>query len=167
LEIACGPGNITRYILAKRPDFRIEAIDLAPNMVELARKNNPTADFKIMDAREIDQLTGPYDAILCGFCMPYLSKADCAKLIADCAGLLDQEGIFYFSTMEGEDEQSGYESSSDGQHRAYIHYHQADYLQERLEAYNFELLDFRRQDYHKPDGTMAVDMFFIARLRQA
>ena len=34
LEIGCGPGNITQYILTKRPDFIIEGIDVAPNMVK-------------------------------------------------------------------------------------------------------------------------------------
>ena len=27
LEIACGPGNITKYLLNKRPDFNILGID--------------------------------------------------------------------------------------------------------------------------------------------
>jgi ubiquinone/menaquinone biosynthesis C-methylase UbiE len=44
LEIGCGPGNITKYILNKRPDFIIDGIDISPNMIELAKTNNPTAD---------------------------------------------------------------------------------------------------------------------------
>ena len=46
-EIGCGPGNITKYMLSKRPDFEIEAIDMAPNMIKLAKENNPTANFRI------------------------------------------------------------------------------------------------------------------------
>ena len=38
LEIGCGPGNITRYILSKRPDLDVFGIDIAPNMIELAKK---------------------------------------------------------------------------------------------------------------------------------
>jgi len=34
LEIGCGPGNITKYLIAKRPDFDIFGIDIAPNMIE-------------------------------------------------------------------------------------------------------------------------------------
>jgi 2-polyprenyl-3-methyl-5-hydroxy-6-metoxy-1,4-benzoquinol methylase len=43
LDIGCGPGNITKYLLSKRPDFDIFGIDMAPNMIEFAKKNNPTA----------------------------------------------------------------------------------------------------------------------------
>src|SRR5690606_38021251 len=53
-EIGCGPGNITRYLLSKRPDFKIEAIDIAPKMIKLAKTNNPQATFRVMDCREID-----------------------------------------------------------------------------------------------------------------
>ncbi len=75
LEIGCGPGNITRYILSKRPDLILEGIDVAPDMILLAQKNNPGAVFHEMDARKIDMLGGKYDAVVCGFCMPYLSKS--------------------------------------------------------------------------------------------
>lgn len=74
LEIGCGPGNITKYLSAKRPDFRIEAIDVAPNMIELAKANMPTAHFRVMDCREMGRLPSTYDAIIAGFCLSYFSK---------------------------------------------------------------------------------------------
>lgn len=46
LEIGCGPGNVTRYLLNKRSDLQNTGLDLAPNMIELAKANNPTAHFK-------------------------------------------------------------------------------------------------------------------------
>src|SRR5574338_140045 len=71
LDIACGPGNITRYVLQQRPDFRVTGIDLAPNMIALARTHNPQAEFRIMDVRKLNQLQERYDAMICGFCLPY------------------------------------------------------------------------------------------------
>lgn len=50
LEIACGTGNITQYILKKRPDLKILGLDIAENMIELAKSNNSKAEFKVMDA---------------------------------------------------------------------------------------------------------------------
>lgn len=46
LEIGCGPGNITRYLLSKRPDLTIEGLDIAPNMIELAKKIIPLLILK-------------------------------------------------------------------------------------------------------------------------
>ena len=46
LDVACGPGNITHYLLKKRPDFKILGIDLSPNMIALAQKNNPLQNYR-------------------------------------------------------------------------------------------------------------------------
>ncbi|MFD2248078.1 class I SAM-dependent DNA methyltransferase [Pontibacter ruber] len=164
-EIGCGPGNITRYILAKRPDFQVEATDAAPNMVELARENNPAAKFSVMDCRGIDKIHDRFDGVMCGFCMPYLSREDCVKLIRDTAGILNRGGIFYFSTIEGDYNQSGYETSSSGENRMYVYYHQQDYLQQALKDNGFELVNLVRKGYEKADGTSATHLIFLAKKR--
>jgi len=112
LEIATGPGNITKYLRSKRPDFKIFGIDLAPKMIELAKRNNPEAEFRVMNCKDISTIDRKFDAIMCGFCMPYLSKEECAKLISDSSGLLSTNGLLYFSTMEGDYDKSGFETTS-------------------------------------------------------
>src|SRR5688572_9150377 len=61
LEVACGPGNITKYLLQKRPDFKLLGTDLAPKMLQLAKVNNPGAQFDIMDCRDLASLKKQYD----------------------------------------------------------------------------------------------------------
>jgi 2-polyprenyl-3-methyl-5-hydroxy-6-metoxy-1,4-benzoquinol methylase len=161
-EIGCGPGNITKYLLAKRPYLKIEAIDLSPNMIRLAKANNPTADFKMMDCRKIDEIHSRFDAIMCGFCIPYLSKEECTKLIKDCSNLLNNSGVIYLSMIEGDYNNSGYELSSNGQFKMYVYYHSADNLQKGLKENGFELIDLKRIDYPKGDG-LESHMVLIAR----
>lgn len=127
LELACGPGNITRYLLDKRPDLQILGTDLAPNMIALAQKNNPEAQFRMMDCRAVLQLGQWYDSIVCGFCLPYLSMAETTKLIADAAQMLSPDGYLYLSTMEADYAQSGEEFSSRGD-KVYMHYYLGDDL---------------------------------------
>jgi predicted TPR repeat methyltransferase len=169
LEIGCGPGNIARYLLSQRPDFILEGIDVAPNMVALAQANNPQARFTVMDVRHLDTLCWPvgtparatatkFDGIVCGFCIPYLSKTDCAKLIKDVAHLLHPGGLFYCSAMEGDYEQSGYEKSSTG-HQSYVYYHQAAYLTEQLQVNGFGGIQLIRQQH---PGREATEMIFMA-----
>ena len=163
LDIACGPGNVMKYLLQKRPDFKIAGLDLAPNMVELAKRNNPRADFHIMDCRDIEILKEKYDAIMCGFCMPYLSKKECAKLIGDSSGLLNTNGLLYISTMEDDYNKSGYEKTSfSGTDMVYIYYHQPDFLASKLERNGFDIIDLQRKNYPEADGTFLTDMIFIA-----
>ena len=161
-EIGCGPGNVTKYLLAKRPDLKIEAIDSSLNMIELARINNPTASFRVMDARDLHSHSGPYDGILCGFCLPYLSKEECEALIKQSAALLKAGGILYLSVIEGDYSRSGYETGSTGD-SLYVYHHEAAYLQDYLHKNGFEPLNLERRPYQKSGGEQSVHAIFIAR----
>jgi predicted TPR repeat methyltransferase len=160
-EIACGPGNIAKYLLNKRPDFKIEGIDLAPNMVELARANNPSAIFQVMDSRAISTINRKFDAVMCGFCIPYLDRQDVASLIVDVRALLRKDGIFYLSTMEDDHEKSGFQTSDAGD-RVFIHYYQLDYLKHHLESSGFKIVDFKRKAFRAEKGVPATDLFIFA-----
>jgi ubiquinone/menaquinone biosynthesis C-methylase UbiE len=164
LELACGPGNITKYLLNKRPDLKILGIDLAPNMLELAKINNPAAEFKLMDCRDIGTINKKYDAIMCGFCLPYLSKEGAVKLIGDASKILESKGLIYISTMEDDYHKSGIRRGSYGD-EIYIHFHQADYLADALIENNFKLIEIQRKDFLNPDGTTTIDLILIAGLR--
>jgi len=146
LEIGCGPGNITKYILDKRPDFDLLAIDVAPNMIDLARQNNPTADFKVMDCREVNCISERFNAIICGFCLPYLSKEDCKKFIKDCSLLLKKDGQFYLSVAEGNYEKSGFQTGSTGD-KTYFYYYQEEFLIEELEKNGFVDIELIKKIY--------------------
>ncbi|MFN0216096.1 MAG: class I SAM-dependent methyltransferase [Saprospiraceae bacterium] len=158
LEIACGPGNITQYLLKKRPDFKILGIDLAPNMIELAKINNPAAAFQLMDCRDIATLDKQYDGIMCGFCLPYLSKEESIQLIRDAALRLRSGGVLYMSTMEDDYGKSGIQTNSGGD-QLYMYFHQADYLVQALEETSFNIIAIKRQKF----DANTVDLLIVAR----
>ena len=166
LEIACGPGNITRYLINKRPDFKILGIDFAQNMVNLAKKNIPSAEFQLMDCKNIRTLEKKFDAIMCGFCLPYLTKEEAVQLIKDGGNLLNPGGVFYISTMEDDYEKSTFKTSSSG-FVIFMHYHRADYLTAALEENGFEIIQVTRQDFPEKDGTITTDLIIIARRNAA
>lgn len=161
LELGCGPGNVTRYVLSQRPDFRLLGIDLAPNMLQLAQANNPSAQFQLLDCRAIRQLPMTFDALLCGFCLPYLSKAEAVQLIADAAALLNLGGVLYLSSMEDDYSKSGLQTSNTG-NQMHIYYHQADYLLEALKKNNFILLHIKHQPYPNDEEKITTDLILLA-----
>jgi predicted TPR repeat methyltransferase len=164
LELACGPGNVTKYILNKRPDLKILGTDLSENMLELARQNNPNAVFTKMDCRDIAKLTKTYDAIVCAFALPYLSKEESISLIIDASHRLNDHGLLYLSTMEDEYSKSGIVSSSQGD-ELYIHYHEASYLKTALESNGFTIIDLSRKQYPGPDGKPVTDLLILTKQR--
>ncbi len=162
LEIGCGPGNITKHLLSRRPDFNVFGIDIAPNMVELAKKNNPNASFAIMDCRQISNLETKYDGIVCGFCLPYLSQTDCKIFISDCYNLLNENGQLYLSFVEGDPNKSDFQVGSTGD-RTYLYFYNLDRLTEELKKNNFEQIKVFKVDYKKSENEMDVHTILIVK----
>ncbi len=137
LELGCGPGNITQYLLKQKPELKIFGTDISPNMIELARRNNPQAEFEVMDCRDIEKVNKRFDGIVIGFCLPYLSDSDAKKLIQNCHSLLKENGALYISFVAGPSSKSGWKTNSYGD-RVYFHYHEKETLQTLLNEYEFE-----------------------------
>ncbi|WP_264530663.1 class I SAM-dependent DNA methyltransferase [Flavobacterium sp. N502540] len=150
-EIGCGPGNITKYLLSKKPDLKIRGIDIAPKMIELAQKNNPSAQFEVMDTRDLNKVDQQFDAIICGFCLPYLSEEDCSKLINSTDKILCPNGIFYLSFVEGHSTESGFISGSTGD-RTYFYYHNLKNIEKQLSIHNFKIIKSFEIKYPKSEN---------------
>lgn len=70
LDLACGPGTLSyRLARAVSPDGEVVAIDLAPGMIELARREAPPGlpvRFELMDMEDLHLPAASFDAAVCG-----------------------------------------------------------------------------------------------------
>lgn len=161
LDVACGPGNVTRYLLSKKPGIKILGTDLSPRMLELAKENNPGAEFQLMDSRNIGELKKKMDGIICSFCMPYLSKEEALQFISDTCLVLKPGGLLYISTMEEDNNNSKMEKSSSGD-EMFMNYHEAGYLTEALETNGFIILQQERKVYSY-NNKQTTDLLILAK----
>ncbi|RKD86031.1 class I SAM-dependent methyltransferase [Mangrovibacterium diazotrophicum] len=167
LELGCGPGNITGFLHGHFPDAQITAIDLAPRMIEIARRSLPSVDFRVMDVRKIRALKRQFDLVMCSFCLPFLSAEDTQKLIVDCAAQISPGGLIYISTMEGDSDNAGFEPTSfSGDSEVFFNYHLKASLEELLREAGIEIEHSVRQDYQAPDGRISTDLILIGRKRR-
>ena len=163
LELACGPGNVTKYIKQRFQNSEIIAIDLAPRMIDIAKKTVSGVDFRVMDVREINTLNIQFDSIMCSFCLPFLSKEDTSQLIFNCSNRLKQKGLLYISTMEGDESKAGFESTSfSGNSELYFNYHKQEDLEKNLVDNGFRIRYNIRQNYIDSDGNITIDLILIA-----
>lgn len=161
LEIGCGPGNITKYLLDKRPDFNVFGIDIAPNMIALAKQNNPTANFAVMDSREIHKLEEQYDGVIVGFCLPYLSQEESDTLISNSYEVLQDKGLIYLSFVEGQPDQSEYKTSCGG--RVYFYYHDLNHIYSQLKSCKFTDIKTFKVSYPTSESTFDIHTIVMAR----
>jgi cyclopropane fatty-acyl-phospholipid synthase-like methyltransferase len=162
LELACGPGNVTRFLLQKRPDFQILATDLAPKMVALAKVNNPQVEGEILDVKDIISLKRRFEAIMCAFCLPYLSKEETSTLFNDAHKILNTSGIMYISTME-DDYSNSKVMGSETYGFLKMYFYQKEQLIEMLIESGFQILKTQRFTTHPTPNETVTDLTIIAK----
>jgi len=139
LEAGCGPGNITSYLYSARPDLEIMAIDFAPSMIGLAKMNVPQAEFLVMDCRDVNDIDKKFEAIVCGFCIPYLNLDDCKAFIKNISSKLEERGFIYISWIEDDHARSGFEVGSTGD-GTYVYYYDEAFMIQQAELNHLEII---------------------------
>lgn len=161
LDIGCGPGNISKYLLSRNDQFEILGIDMAPNMIALAKLNNPNANFKVMDCNHIDEIKDQFDGIICGFCIPYLSSVECDLFLLNAYNLLNNEGIIYLSFVPGQPDQSEFKQSNMG--KVYFYYHQRERINKLLIELGFDIKVMCDIDFYRSENNVEQHVCVIAR----
>ncbi|NQV52096.1 MAG: class I SAM-dependent methyltransferase [Flavobacteriales bacterium] len=162
LEIGCGPGNITQYLQKKVPTLQITATDVSPSMIERVNINVPSAEARVMDARDVGALQESFNAIVCGFIIPYLSAEDCTQMISACGRLIQKGGVCYLSFVPGNPKESGFVTGSTGD-RSYFHYHAKDRVMEDLSKAYLEVFKTFEIIYKKANGVTEMHLVVLAR----
>jgi len=104
-----------------------------------------------------------FDAVVCGFGLPYLSKEDTIQLINDAGKILSKSGLLYLSTMEDDYAKSGFKGSSTNPNEGlHMYFHEAGYLVETLEKCGFEMVDLSRVKYDH-QGEEVTDLIIIGK----
>lgn len=160
LELGCGPGNVSRFLLQERADLQVLATDYAPNMVEMAQREVPQMKTQVLDARELGNLEGSYHGIVCGFLLPYLSMEATEKLAQSCSEKLKKSGYLYWSYVPGNPMDSGFLTGSTGL-RSYFQYHDPDTIESYLLHAGFQILETWDIPYKKTGTTEEVHRICI------
>lgn len=102
LETACGTGAVTRQLLTRMPkDCRLTVTDLAPPMVELARKivgDQPNIEYRQADATDLPFPDNSFDAVICQFSLMLLP--DKMRAMQEAARVLKPSGHFLFNVWD-------------------------------------------------------------------
>ncbi|WP_158586478.1 class I SAM-dependent DNA methyltransferase [Leptospira stimsonii] len=162
LELGCGPGNIAKYIVEKRNDLILEGIDIAYNMINLAKKNNPSCTFSVGDIRKYESQHNKFSGIICGFCLPYLSILEIKTLIPKLNESLETNGLLYLSFVEGDPNHSGIKKGKDNR-ILYFYYHDLETISNLHFANNFKIEKIFQIDYKNNDNSLDNHIVVISK----
>lgn len=109
-------------------------------MVELAKQNNPSVNFQILDIKNLAEIKNQFEGIVVGFILNYLSKQEVINFLSEAKKMLFKNGLIYISFMEAEEINSGIKTSSTGEYHLYINYFTKDIIETILTDLNFEII---------------------------
>lgn len=160
MDLGCGPGNVTRYLLNQRPDLQITGVDLAPAMIDLAQKHNPDATFLLSGWQDALEKSHDLQGVVAAFIFPYLSEDEVKNLLQTAAKSLVSDGVLYISTMEDDYAASGLKTNSSGD-QVNMYYYTEKQLEVLLNLAGFRVSSVDRKTYEY-NGSEVTDLLLVA-----
>lgn len=91
LDIGCGAGvPVDKFLIEQ--GFNVTGIDLSPEQIKLARKNNPDGKFIVKDMSEIDFPKNFFDAVVSFYAVIHLKREEHPALFSQIFSLLKTPG---------------------------------------------------------------------------
>lgn len=93
LDIACGTGELLKYYNDK--GFETTGIDIAKEMVCIAKRKVPNSNVMEMSLYDIDSIEEKFDAISATFTLVHIPKEKINQVINKIGQRLKSDGIFF------------------------------------------------------------------------
>ncbi len=145
LDIGCGVGNLTKYILDK--GFNVDGIDLSEEMLNIAKSKYDDINFLQMNMKDII-LDKKYDGIMLAYSLFHLTKQEVLEVLPKYYSLLNNNGKMLLILQSGKGEQVIDEPLKNGL-KMFINYYSLEEIREVLEDNNFKIL---YTDLKKPES---------------
>jgi SAM-dependent methyltransferase len=97
LDVASGPGYVAAACAVRGAD--VVGVDVAAEMVALARRLRPEIDFRQADAERLPFAGGSFDAVLANFLILHVGRPE--QVAAELARVLRPDGKLALSTWDG------------------------------------------------------------------
>lgn len=93
LDVGCGAGiHIKKYL---KKGAKCWGIDLSKSMIEMAKKNCPTVDFKLGSMTKLPYKNSSFDVVTASLSIDYIE--DLIPVFKEISRVLKKGGIFYYS----------------------------------------------------------------------
>jgi SAM-dependent methyltransferase len=101
LDAGCGTGTPTARRLADA-GHKVTGIDISSEMLRLARRDVPDAEFHLRDIADLDPSLGDFTAIVAFFSLLMLPRAEIPPVLTKIHDRLEPDGYFLLSMVEAD-----------------------------------------------------------------
>jgi ubiquinone/menaquinone biosynthesis C-methylase UbiE len=159
-DVGCGPGHVARYL--KSLGFRSTGVDLSPAMVEIARRSDPTIEFKVASLLALPTADGEWDGIVALYSIIHFEPTQVQAAIEEFHRVLTNRGLLLLSIHVGNevrhvDELLGHAVSLD------FRFMETSDLERKLTDAGFELMMALERSPYEPYEAPTRRGYMLAR----
>ncbi len=90
-DLGCGPGHVTGWLAAR--GATAVGVDLSPGMIEVARREQPGAEFRVGDLLSLPAADGEFGAVIAFYSVIHLSPGELPAALAELYRVLRPGGL--------------------------------------------------------------------------
>lgn len=98
LDVGCGAGTKSKYLVNKK--LRVTGIDFSKEMIKIAKKEVPSANFIVLDLDNIDNLQDNFDGIFMQAVLLHIPKKEIISKLKKIINKLKNGGYLYIAVKE-------------------------------------------------------------------
>ncbi len=142
LDLGCGPGHHSDFFSSK--GYEVIGIDLSPEMLEIAKKETPQVDFKVMDIQDLKFKENSFHGIWASASLLHVPKRKIKTVLSKIYKLLKKDGVFYLSLKKGRGSRIIKDDRYGGVNKYYVYYRE-DEIKRYLINAGFELIESKER----------------------
>lgn len=141
LDVGCGAGHKTHYLIGK--GFQVMGVDFSENLLAIAKREVPNAEFVLADMRDLSEINGQFDAIFSQASLLHIPKKGAPDVLSHWLEKLKSGGYFYLAVKgvkEGEpDEHILRENNYGYEYERLFSYFSMEELKEYFHSLNLDV----------------------------
>ncbi len=159
LDIGCGPGNFTQYLVSK--GFQVEGIDIAEEMLRVARAHLPQVAFTQGDMSALPYPDQSFDAVFSAYSLIHIAQADIPKTIIGIQKVLTSKGLVFVLVQKGTSDHLIAEPLMP-ERQNFVNFFSLDGLVQDFQTNGFEVKEHIEIPINDPDNLTDSVLFLIA-----
>lgn len=101
LDVGTAIGDYPKYLTEScNKDFEVIGVDSSENMINVAMKKAPKANFQVMDMRSLDFSDNSFNAIICLATLIHVDDDTAIKILEKFDSMLKANGLIIINVME-------------------------------------------------------------------
>lgn len=141
LDVGCGGGTKSKYLIQK--GLQVTGIDISEKMIEIARREIPSAEFFVMDMENMSELKEKFDGVFVQAVLLHTSKKDLKRAFRSMFDRLKPNGYLCIAIKEkrpdGKEEEIKTEEDYGYQYKRLFSYFTIDEIKNHLSDLQMEI----------------------------